>query len=207
MTPEDQSRAEAEALDHARYIMWAYCDGMLRFDEQVIALKYVTDPASGRLFAAVPVAVTLAADHVLYVPEESDDALQLLLSCEECADCTTADRWQMYHGTPDHVRWAAFWVDGARHGPWVFDGDALAEPNALHHEEPALCKLANHDRVALARACQQHAGVVVPDPVCVGVSPRGFHVRARFGIVSVRFEPEGREAANPRAALERLLAP
>jgi hypothetical protein len=49
------------------------------------------------------------------------------------------------------------------------------------------------------------AGVAVPDAVCVGVDPRGLHVRARFGVVRVRFSEDGEAVSDAAAALGRLL--
>ncbi|MDX2116511.1 MAG: hypothetical protein SFZ24_12950, partial [Planctomycetota bacterium] len=167
-------------------------------------IKYVIDPLTGRLVASVPVAVLLSGQHLLWVPEESLDALQLLLSADELAEGAATDRWRVFHGEPEHVRWAQFWIDGARHGPWVFDGDALAAPNPLAADEPGLCKSLNADKGALAALCQRFAGVVVPDPVCVGVDPRGVHVRARFGVVRIRFEEVLPAAGAVRQKLESM---
>lgn len=197
---------ESQALDHAREVLVANCEGLLRFDEQSVVLKFVIDPEDGRLTAAVPVAVLMAAEHVLFVPEETEDALQLLVSPEEAQEGNTTDRWQAYHGVPEHVRWATFWIDGARHGPWVFDGDAMTAGNPLAKAEPALCKLANADPAKLARACKKIVDVDVPDPVCVGVDPGGMHVRARFGVVRLAFSPAASDADHAKASIEAMLA-
>lgn len=201
----DQPDDEAPALEHAQQCLVSLTEGALRFDDHGLLLKFVHDPANGRLVAPVPVAVFSAAEHVLFLPDETPDALQLLVSPEEVGESATTDRWMMYHGEPEDVRWASFWIDGGRHGPWVFDGEALAIPNPLVRDEPSLCKTANADRARLAAACQRFAGVVVPDPVCVGVDPRGLHVRARFGVVRVCFDESGRSVADAAAALTRLL--
>lgn len=185
---DDESPAELAALDHAQAVLAAECQGKLRFDSHSIDLKYVTDPQTGRLAASIPAAVFLATEHVLFVPEETDDALQLLLSVEECQECAGSDRWQAYHGQPEHVRWGLFWIDSVRHGPWVFDGEAFSVPNPVAGEECGICKMLNTDASKLAALCQRFAGVVVPHPVCVGVDPRGLHVRARFGVVRVPFD-------------------
>lgn len=200
--PHDPDQA---ALDHAVDVFTAHCEGYLRIDEQGFVLKYIIDPENGRLVASAPVAVFHAAEHVLFVPEETDDALQVLLSAEEMQEGVATDRWLAYHATPDHVRWASFWIDGARHGPWVFDGEAIGFPNPLGHEEAALCKALNEDKAKLAALCQRYAGTVVPTPVCVGVDPRGIHVRARFGIVRARFEDVCATAAAAREAIEGML--
>lgn len=197
--PDDQ------ALDHALDVLTAHCEGFLQIDEQGLPLKYIADPATGRLIASVPVAVFFSTQHVLSIPEESDDALQLLLSPDETSESAATDRWQAYHGSPDHVRWASFWIDGARHGPWVFDGDAFSMSNPLAADEPALCKLLNADKARLAALCQRFAGMVVPSPVCVGVDPRGLHVRARFGVVRVRFDDVHASVDAARRMIDAML--
>lgn len=203
--PAEPDPADAEALEHALGVFTAGLEGRLRFDEQAATIKFVIEPKEGRLVASVPVAVFFAAELVLDVPEESDDALQLLVSAEECEEGAATDRWQAYHGAPEHVRWASFWVDGARHGAWVFDGDAFALPHPFAAEESVLCKMLNADKARLAALCQRYAGVVVPDPVCVGVDPRGVHVRARFGVVRVRFEGLAGDAAAAKRVIEGML--
>jgi hypothetical protein len=198
--------ADAQALEHALRVFTADLEGRLRFDEQAATIKYVVEPREGRMVLSVPVAVFFAAELVLDVPEESDDALQLLLTVEECGESAATDRWQAYHGQPEHVRWALGWVDGAKHGAWVFDGDAFALPHPFAAEESVLCRVLNADKARLAAICQRHAGVVVPDPVCVGVDPRGVHVRARFGVVRVAFEEMAADAAEARRMIEGMMA-
>lgn len=203
--PDDEATAEGGALDHAQAVLLGQAEGDLRFDEHGFRLKFVHDPASGRLVASVPVAVFSAAEHVLFLPEETEDALQLLISPEDVGESAVTDRWMAYHGEPEHVRWASFWIDGARHGPWVFDGEALSVANPLLKEEAGLCRAANADRTKLAAACERMAGVAVPDAVCVGVDPRGLHVRARFGVVRVQFREDGAAVSDAAGAMARLL--
>ena len=204
--PQGEGNAEAIALDHAQDVFRASTEGVLRFGEHSIPFKFVHDPLDGRLVASAPVAALLAADLVLSAPEETDDALQILLSPEEVDESAATDRWLVYHGDPPHVRWGSFWIDGVRHGPWVFDGDAIALPNPLHALEPALCKRLNADQSGLAALCQRFAGMVVPAPVCVGVDPRGLHVRARFGVVRVRFEEPIESPDHAPGLLDDMLA-
>ena len=180
---------ELDAIGEAYEALVADCIGVLRFgDDDVVPIKFVIDNETGRLVATVPVAVLLAVDQVLFVPDERDGALQLMLSPDEMEEGPATDRWQAFHGAPEHVRWGAFWIDSARYGAWVLDGEALMQPNALAKDEPALCRRLNEDSGRLAAICQRYAGVVVPSPVCVGVDGGGIHVRARFGVVRVRFE-------------------
>jgi hypothetical protein len=170
-----------------------------------VAIKFVIDPASGRLIAGVPAAVFFAPELLLYVPEGTEDALQLLVSAEEEDEGPLTDRFTAYHGPSEHVRWAGLMIDSARHGPWVFDGDAMMRSSRLAEAEAGLCKTVNADKGALVRACQRYGGVVAPDPVCVGVDDGGLHVRVRFGIVRVRFERRAKDAADARAMIEAML--
>ena len=73
----DPHDPDGAALEHAIEVLSAHCEGYLRIDDQGFVLKYILDPQSGRLVAPVPVAVFFSAEHILFVPEESDDALQL----------------------------------------------------------------------------------------------------------------------------------
>ena len=200
--PSGEADAETRALGVGRTLLEANREGTLCFDDHHVPVKFVSESASGRLVASVPVATFFADEHVLWVPEEHEDALQCLVSPEEIEESHATDRWMAFHGEPEHVRWAAFWIDSARHGPWVFDGDAMAEPNALAEIEPRLVRAMNADPAALATLCERASGSPTPDPLCVGVDPRGVYVRARFGVVRVAFE----EACEDGAAAERLIA-
>ncbi len=202
--PTRDGQSESDALEHARHVLASSREGVLHFGETQINLKFVADGRTGRLIACVPAAVMLASDHTLFVPEESDEALQLMVTPEEAPESEATDRWQAYHVQPEHVRWAELWVESGKHGAWVFDGEALMLPNPLVESEPALCRAVNADKALLAKVCQRHAGVVAPSPTCVGVDPGGLYVRAPFGVVRVWFErpADGGEAA--RAAYEAL---
>lgn len=196
---------ELDAIGEAYEALVADCIGVLRFGEDdVIPLKFVIDNETGRLVASAPVAVLMAVDQVLFVPDERDGALQLMLSPDDIEEGPATDRWQAFHGAPEHVRWGAFWIDSARFGSWVLDGEALMQPNALAKDEPALCRKLNEDQGRLAAICQRHAGVVVPSPVCVGVDGGGIHVRARFGVVRVRFEKRVRDREEAMRVIEGM---
>ncbi len=203
--PRHDEHAEAAALEHAQDALIADCTGVLSFSEHSIPIRYVIDNETGRLISSLPVAALLATEHILFVPEETDDALQLMLTPEEIPESLATDRYLAYHGDPEHIKWAACWIDSAKHGPWVFDGEALMRPNPLAADEPALCKLLNGDDAKLAALAQRHAGLVVPSPVCVGVDPNGMHVRARFGVVRVRFEREVENGAEARELIGKML--
>ncbi|TVQ63372.1 MAG: hypothetical protein EA378_01940 [Phycisphaerales bacterium] len=192
-----------EALRHLRQARV----GTLFADEAIFAVAFVADGATGRLVFPVAPQALDASQHVLHVPEESDDSMQLLLTVHpiDRESHEACDRHLAYHGSPRASAWVAASIDSAKWAGLVFDGLALNIPNALREAEPKLVKRANADRDALRGACARRAGVEPAEPLCVGVDPDGLDVRARFGIVRVAFdEPtETREAAE--AAIDRLL--
>lgn len=202
---EDLREPTRAALEHAYTVLIADCTAELRFDDHSLPLRYVVDNETGRLITSLPVAALLAVENVLFVPAETDDALQLMTSPEEIPESTATDRFLAFHGEPEHVRWAACWIDSARHGPWVFDGDAMMRPNPLAAREPALCKAINADGARLAALCLKRAGVAAPSPVCVGVDPLGVHVRARFGVIRIAFAEPATDEEAVRAAIEGML--
>jgi hypothetical protein len=193
--PMRDNESEDAALRHALQVLAASREGVLLFNDQHVPVKFVTDPATGHPIMSVPAAVLLATDHTLMVPEDSDDALQLMITPDAVEESIITDRWMAYHGTPDHVRWADAWVESAKHGPWVFDGEAMMRRNPLAGAEPGICKKLNADKAALAKLCQRFAGVPVPVPTCVGADPDGLYIRAAFGVVRVPFEQPAEDAA------------
>lgn len=183
----DEARERAALIDAKRYLA-SYREGVLAFDGQQIPVKFVSDHADGRLVMSAPAAVFFAHEHVLWVPEETLDSMQLLVSAEEVGESGATDRWQAYHGDPEHVRWAACWIDSVRLGGWVFDGDAMSGPNPLAGVESSVVREVNADREGLRRMCEAKLGMAVESPLCVGLVPEGLHVRARFGVVLVAFD-------------------
>jgi hypothetical protein len=166
----------------------AHTTGELRYDERQQPVRFVFDPATGKLVISVMVAMLDAVDTVLFIPEERDGAMELLLTlaplAQEGAGEALADRWRIYHGEPEDMHFAIASIEACRHESFVIDGEALQQPNALATDEPRLCKLLNEvgkDRLAaltFARANRR-----IESPVAVGVDQFGFDVRARFEIV------------------------
>jgi len=194
---------KAPTLDEALRSLRAHRAGELLFDEHVRPLKFVAEPSTGRLFAPVMVAMLHASQHVLCLPRDEDDAMRVLVTPEETpGDTALADRWRIFHGEPDDVRWAILWTDFAKWRNMVCDGDAMLTPNALVEAEPSLCKAANADKQALRALCERAAGVDVEAPVCVGVDPFGLHIRGRFQVHRIEFA----EPADAPEDAERALA-
>lgn len=181
--------------------------GTLFADEAIFPVAFVTDGATGRLVFPVAPQALDAGQHVLQVPEESDDAMQLLLTLHpiDREAHEACDRHLAYHGSPRASAWVAASIDSAKWSGLVYDGLALNVPNALREAEPKLVKRANADRDALRGACARRAGVEPAEPLCVGVDPDGLDVRARFGIVRVAFDEAAQTREDAEAAIDRLL--
>ena len=164
-----------------------HLEGLIRFDENVIPIKIVIDQ-EGRIIAPVMVAMLTAGDTVLHIPDEEDDSLHIMVTLEgfeeSGVDGELADRWQIYHGEPEDVRWAIMHIDAARLDGLFYDGDALLVPNPLAGCEAAICRWANQELVeGMQKACFEQNDVELNDPKLVGVDPLGFDVRGRFQVM------------------------
>ena len=171
---------------------WAFLRGHttadLSFDEHVRPLRYVIDPG-GRLVAPAMAAMLTAVETVLFVPEYGEDALELLVTLEPFEEQgeggVAADRWRIYHGEPEDVRWGYLDVDAGKFRGNVIDGEALGRPNPLTEAEPALCRELNERSPSeLQRLCAC-AGVDSEAPVVVGLDPLGIDIRRRFDVIRV----------------------
>jgi hypothetical protein len=104
------------------------------------------------------VAMLTAGDVVLHLPDEDEDALQLMVTIEPIdehgPDGGLADRWRIHHGEPPDVRWGAMTIDAARFRGYFLDAEAFALTNPLAADEVALCSEAN----AGAAAVRQRTG-------------------------------------------------
>jgi hypothetical protein len=150
-----------------------------------------------------------ALDVVIFLPAEDDAAMQLQVTLEEIQDsgehAALCDRWRIYHGEPEDVRWARISIDAAKFDGRMFDGLALMEPNALADAEPRICRKVNAEmRGLLKQACLRVAEVEIEDPRLVGVDPLGFDIRGRFDVVRLDADPEIVDDADALAALEEL---
>ncbi len=202
----DPGEDEAVALATVVRTLRTHRVGTLHFDDHFIPTPFITDPGSGRLILAVPEACFFAHEHIFFIPEEAEDALQLLLSPERAEESALTDRWMAYHGEPEHVRWAECYIDAAKRTPWVFDGDAMMLPNAIAGDESRLVRIMNADKSALARVASDAVSKDVPDPVGVGVDEDGAYVRARFGVVRLHFRERAADAGEAESLLRELLA-
>jgi hypothetical protein len=192
-TRYDRAMTEEEIIAGARAFLRANLRGAIGFDGEFVPIKVVVAP-DGALVAPVMVAMLRSVDVVLFLPEEGDDAMQLQVTLEEIQDAgetaALCDRWRIYHGEPEDVRWARFSIDAAKFRDMMFDGLALMEANPLAAAEARICRRVNSElRDALRKACLAVAKVEVEDPRLVGVDPLGFDVRGRFDVIRLPADP------------------
>lgn len=164
--------------------------GELRCDERQQRVKYIVGPDTGQLIVPADADMLEALDTVLFIPEERDGAMELLLTLApltQLADHEAlADRWRTYHGEPETPSWAACSIDAARHDGFVIDGEAMMQPNPLAAAEPKLCKMLNTaGRDVLAAIVAKKSHRTLEAPLAVGVDSLGIDVRARFEIVRI----------------------
>ena len=188
-----------EVVNEAYAFLRAHTKADLRFEENMRPIKYVIGP-DGRLIAPVMVAMLRSFDSVLFIPSYQDGAMEVQVTLEEFdergPDGAAADRWRIYHGEPEDVRWAFMQIDAARYGEVVIDGLAFTRPNPLAKEESRLCKLMNQEHVHdMRRLCAKYGTMEVEQPLMVGIDPLGIDVRARFDVVRV-------PAAKPMTTVE-----
>ena len=208
MTPADplsDRNAEEAALARALRMLADNREGAMSFEEHVVPVKFIRSPIEGHLLASVPVAMLLADEVIIFVPDEREDALQLLVSAEEVGESPLTDRYTAYFQEPDHVRWAELWIDAGRLNEYVFDGDALMVSNPLAGDETALIRALNEDPSALKRACAARCTREIEAPLAVGVDALGIDIRAAFGIVRLPFDERADDAETARAQIESML--
>lgn len=166
-----------------------FCEGVMLVADRADPVRFVLDPATSQ--PALPVhADVLQHDQItLLIPEESDDALQLLCTPTplDPARSSACDRHLIFFGKPPFPRWALLEIEAAKCPDGTLDGAELATPAPLHAVEPALLKALNLDRRALGDACRRQGGVAPDDPLAVGVDEWGVWVRARFGAMRLPF--------------------
>ncbi len=161
--------------------------GFLRFDGERIALKIAPMP-DGTFVAPVMVAMLMAADIVLELPDDGENDLHLMVSLEKFdeRDDTNgcADRWRTYHGDPPDVNWARITIDAVKFRGYFIDGEVFVRPNALGLEESPICRMINRTKRDTVRAAifeQFHADA--ENPLVVSVDAGGFDVRRQFDVL------------------------
>ena len=181
--------------------------GLIRFDENVLPIKVVIDN-EGRLVAPVMVAMLTAGETVLYMPDEDESSLHLMVTLEqfeeEGPDGHLADRWRIYHGEPDDVRWAIMHIEAARLNGVFYDGDGMLMPNVLGRAEASICRWANENLVdGMRAACLREREIEINEPRLVGVDQLGFDIRGRFEVVRLDAGTTMSTETDARETLER----
>jgi hypothetical protein len=193
-----------------------YHEGTLQHQERRAEVCFILEASTGQIVLPTEpgMAGEAGAELVLHLPDEITRDLQLAITpaaitrpeAEEAVD-----RWQAYHGGSGirpHARvWLRCAIEGGKrpNSPGdVYGPETLVRPNALRKGEARLVKALNADRDRLARVCKAFARLDVADPLCVGVDPFGFDVRARFGIVRVEFDLEAATAEQAEGLIAAL---
>jgi len=195
--------------DHAHAFLRAHTTADLRFDEHFRPIKYVIAP-DGRLVAPVMVAMLHCADVVLFIPQVTEHAMQVQVTLQQFdehgPDGALADRWRIHHGDPDDVNWAKMDIDAARFQAMVIDGDGLLRANPLADDEPALCRLLNHQHTDDLRVlCRRFADINIHDPVMVAIDPLGIDVRGRFDVVRINATHPMHTADEAKKTLQSMI--
>ena len=147
----------------------------------------------------------------LFVPEETDDALQVLVVPGASAWGSDADmdRYQAAHGTPDPITLARVKIESARIGARVVDGTDIDLRDPLLTESGAIRRALNTDRKALTRACaylELPLGVREGEAVvALSVDPEGIDLKGPLGIARYRFEKMARDRDHLRSLAAPLL--
>lgn len=172
-------------------------------------VRFVLDGREGRVVFALRRPLAEAESVVLFVPDEHEDAVQLLVTPEEIIDwrgSEACDRWAVHHGKADGSRWFACAVAGSRFGRAVYDADEIDLRNPLHAAEPRLCKMAASDRAALERLAERRAGGPLPGALCVGVDHLGMVIKGPLGLLRIDFPGAAGAALEAEAFIGALLA-
>jgi hypothetical protein len=200
-----------DAILAARAFLRAHLSGTIAFDGEFVPIKVVPTP-DGALVAPVMVAMLRTFDNALFLPDEGEDAMHMQVTLEEihdrADDAALCDRWRIYHGEPEDVRWARISIDAARFRGMMFDGLALMEPNALAAVEARICREVNSSMADVLRAAVATVtGLEIEAPRLVGVDPLGFDVRGRFDVIRLPADPPIADEEDAVAALEELADP
>ena len=180
-----EEQAAIEAYRHLR----AHTQGDLRYDDRLDAIRFVMGPAGQLVWPASHLMLD-AVDTVLFVPENAEGSMELLMTVSELdpdgPDGGLTDRWRIYHLDPRDVRWATATIDTVRFGDQVIDGVDMVQGNPLADDESRLCRAINKDqRDDLRLVCRHVADADVESPLVVGIDPLGFDVRRRFDVVRI----------------------
>ena len=189
--------------------MRGHLGGFIRFDGERVAIK-IAPLNDGRFVAPVMVAMLMAADTVMELPDDGDGDLHLMMSLEKFDERSDpdgcADRWRTYHGDPSDVNWAWVTVDAAKFHGFFIDGEVFARPNGLADTEAGICRTINATHRDLVRAAIfEQFRTDATSPLVVGVDATGFDVRRQFDVLRLT-APDGNVICDPTSAIHALNA-
>lgn len=183
-------------------ILRRYHEATLEYLERRAEVRFIVCGTTGRIVLPVEPGMAAAGELVLHMPDEVERQFQVSMApkvIERPEAEEVVDRWSAYHAASGTARrpGSRVWLTCEIHGGKcpgasgeVYDADVLMRPNPLRRAEPRLVRMVNASKDRLPRLCSRRARVEVSDPLCVGVDPLGFDVRARFGIVRIEFDLE-----------------
>ncbi len=188
---ESEEDIEQQAYEWLR----SHLTGFLRFDGERVALTCAPLP-DGRFVAPVMVAMQIAADTVLELPDDGEEDLHLMVSLEkfdERLETTgAADRWRIYHGDPPDVNWAFITIDASKFRGYFFDGEVFHRPNTLENGGAPISRLLNQSNLDLVRAAlKRQLQSEFEMPIVVGVDQDGLDVRGKFAVVRLKAPTAG----------------
>jgi len=158
-------------------------------DSVPLEVKTVLDNTTGHFVFPVNAFALDAQESVLWLPEERNTAMQILVDLTEIdgSNSEPADRWRIYHGEPTDNNWVSAAPQAVRFGALIADGSDIELANPLARDEPKLCKEFNTDRGRLGRLAAEVDPRSKGEGLLVGVDPMGIDIQTRFDIVRLPF--------------------
>lgn len=192
-------------------ILRAHRSGVLLTPEGPRSCPTAIDPVGGALIAPLADHEAELESATLFIPEESNDALQVLILPAHSAQAgdTDSDRYRAAHGAPDPIRLFRLKIDGARLGSRVVDGPDIDLKDPFATESASLRRAMNADRPALGKAVS-YLGLSLglrqgETPVVVAVDPEGVDLRGPLGLARFPFERRASSAEELRRFASVLL--
>lgn len=171
----------------------------------------IIDASAGVL--VIPMSDTEAGleSATLFVPDESDQAVQVLILPSQSTHASDADmdRFRAAHGTPDPITLYRLKIDGARLGGRVVDGPDIDLKDPFLTESGAIRRALNANRTALTRACT-YLGIDLgargtETLVALSVDPEGIDLKGPTGLGRYRFDKIARDRDHLRSLASPLL--
>lgn len=210
-TPTDPSPHGHGAAAAILRLIRAHRSATLVTPEAARPCPTIIDPATGRLVAALESDEALLDAATLFIPDESNDALQLLVlpGSSEPATDAARDRYTAFHGAPTLPALLSLTLDGARHLDVIVDASEIDLGDPFPTEAASIRRALNADRHALGRICTK-LGIELglragESPVALSVDPHGIDLKGPLGLRRYDFERPARDAADLRAMASHLL--